>query len=1078
MTIEQITVTITDVDEDGRLLLSSEQPQAGTPLLANVDDPDGSVSGVTWTWAISSDRTNWDPIASSEITAAGSAATYVPDAADVGRYLRITADYTDPLGSADQVQRALPNAVRAAPGSNSAPVFPLSEMGQRSVPEETAANVNIGLPVIATDADSDLLTYSLSSPGGSDDAESFDIIALSGQLRTDAVLDFETKSSYMVVVTATDPSRETAEITVTITVTDVTEQNWNTPGTTNPGGGGGGGGGGIPFIGGGGPTPSVEDYGWNVTGDIDPLASRNGDATGLWGDEHTLRVGQNGDGANDGVFAYDRWSGDRLEDLEFEIDETNRAPRGVWSDGETMWVSDSGQERIFAYDLDSGERVEDAEFALSSRNADARGIWSDGTSMWVLDGVRGVLFRYDLASGQSLGEFDLDNANGDPHGIWSDGTAIWVSDAGARKIFAYHQRGQGLMRESDEDFDGLMGAGNNSPRGIWSDGDLMYVVDAYDAKVYSYNMPDAFDARLASLSLSDVDIGDFSGLKTEYEGIPEDDATETTVAAVAVQDDATILIAPDDVDGNARDGHQVALDGTAVTVTVTSPDGSRTRVYRVQFEPADVAPASVADDPWETCLRGMTEGRFSLVAYEGGTIDDLRSCASQFELLAIWSDPDRVWVPIIFGAPDYVNARFVKLFPVAIPPVTPFVAQRNLPWPPPPVRETAEPDKTPDSTDAAPPQTEAPTPAGEESTPVIGNTGGDGVSHRYDCDDAARVAAIGGWSDGTEIEVLGEGRGRCAGWLLGEAEGVTSWVREQYVVGFTATPADPAQELSLEIGNTGGDGVSHRNECADEARLSAIWGWSDTTAVEVLADGLGRCAGWLWVEADADGVTSWVREEYAVEPTAVDDAPATDDTATDDTATDDTATDDTATDDTATNDTAADDTAADDTAAEVWLVIGNTGGEGVSHRSDCADAARLSEIGGWPDGTEVELLEEGSGRCAGWLRVQAGGVTSWVREEYVVESSGDTAATPGIRLVIGNTGGEGVSYRNECADDARLSENSGWPDGTEVELLEEGSKSCAGWLRVQADDVTSWVREEYVVESSGALSLPDTGRDE
>ncbi len=566
MTIEQITVTITDVDEDGRLLLSSEQPQAGTPLLANVDDPDGSVSGVTWTWAISSDRTNWDPIASSEITAAGSAATYVPDAADVGRYLRITADYTDPLGSADQVQRALPNAVRAAPGSNSAPVFPLSEMGQRSVPEETAPNVNIGLPVIATDADSDLLTYSLSSPGGSDDAESFDIIPLSGQLRTDAVLDFETKSSYEVVVTATDPSGETAEITVTITVTDVTEQNWNTPGTTNPGGGGGGGGGGIPFIGGGGPTPSVEDYGWNVTGDIDPLASRNGDATGLWGDEHTLRVGQNGDGTADGVFAYDRSSGDRLQDLEFEIHETNRAPRGVWSDGETMWVSDSGQERLFAYDLESGERIEDAEFALSSRNRGARGIWSDGVSMWVLDGGRDALFRYDLASGQSLGEFDLDSDNGDPHGVWSDGTAIWVSDAGARKIFAYHQRGQGLMREADEDFDGLMGAGNNSPRGIWSDGDLMYVVDAYDDKIYTYNMPDAFDARLASLSLSDVDIGEFSGLRTEYTGIPEDDATETTVAAVAVQDDATIVIVPDDVDENARDGHQVALDGTAVTV--------------------------------------------------------------------------------------------------------------------------------------------------------------------------------------------------------------------------------------------------------------------------------------------------------------------------------------------------------------------------------------------------------------------------------------------------------------------------------------------------------------------------------
>ena len=619
-------------------------------------------------------------------------------------------------------------------------------------------------------------------------------------------------------------------------------------------------------------------------------------------------MGQNGDGANDGVFAYDRWSGDRLEDLEFEIDESNRAPRGVWSDGETMWVSDSGQDRLFAYNMEDGGRLEDLEFELSARNAAARGIWSDGTSMWVLDGGREALFKYDLATGQSLGEFDLDSDNGDPRGVWSDGTAIWVSDAGARKIFAYHQRGQGLVRESDEDFTGLSRAGNNSPRGIWSDGDLMYVVDAYDDKIYTYNMPDAFDARLASLSLSYVDIGEFSGLRTEYTGIPEDDATETTVAAVAVQDRATIVIAPDDVDGNARDGHQVALDGSEVTVTVTSPDGSRTRVYRVQFEPADVAPAAVApavvaEEPWVECLRGMKPVRFSLVLYEGGTIPELRDCAEEFDLKAIWDRPDQVWIPIIFDAPDFVNVQFEELYPDGIPPITPFIAQRDLPWNFPAREDQPEPVVEAQPQTEAPPQAETPTEASPQaetpsevstepdaaSVPVIGNTGGDGVSHRYDCSDAARVSSVGGWSDATEIEVLGEGRGRCAGWLLAEAESVTSWVREQYLVGFTATPADPAQQLSLEIGNTGGDGVSHRNECADEARLSAVWGWGDNTEVEVLADGLGRCAGWLWVEAGADGVTSWVREQYAVEPTAAppataatDDPQADDDAATDD----------------------------------------------------------------------------------------------------------------------------------------------------------------------------------------------------
>ena len=34
----------------------------------------------------------------------------------------------------------------------------------------------------------------------------------------------------------------------------------------------------------------------------------------------------------------------------------------------------------------------------------------------------------------------------------------------------------------------------------------MYVADESDGKVYTYNMPDAIDARLATLSLSGLDI--------------------------------------------------------------------------------------------------------------------------------------------------------------------------------------------------------------------------------------------------------------------------------------------------------------------------------------------------------------------------------------------------------------------------------------------------------------------------------------------------------------------------------------------------------------------------------------------
>ena len=88
----------------------------------------------------------------------------------------------------------------------------------RSIAENTPAGVNIGIPVSATDADDDTLTYSL----GGTDAGSFSIVSASGQLRTRAPLDYETKNSYAVTVSVSDGTL-TAAISVAITVIDVDE---------------------------------------------------------------------------------------------------------------------------------------------------------------------------------------------------------------------------------------------------------------------------------------------------------------------------------------------------------------------------------------------------------------------------------------------------------------------------------------------------------------------------------------------------------------------------------------------------------------------------------------------------------------------------------------------------------------------------------------------------------------------------------------------------------------------------------------------------------------------------------------
>ena len=77
---------------------------------------------------------------------------------------------------------------------------------------------------------------------------------------------------------------------------------------TNVSGGGGGGGGGVIGGGGGGPsgpTPSSIEFEWNVERDIEQLDSGHEAPTGAWSDGTLLWIAENGDGADDAVYAYD-----------------------------------------------------------------------------------------------------------------------------------------------------------------------------------------------------------------------------------------------------------------------------------------------------------------------------------------------------------------------------------------------------------------------------------------------------------------------------------------------------------------------------------------------------------------------------------------------------------------------------------------------------------------------------------------------------------------------------------------------------------------------------------------------------
>ena len=234
MDTHDVTITVTNVDEMGRVTFWRDGADATTAVIMVGDmlgglaeDPDGNVgdtppitdmypdiTGATWQWA----KTMTPDMMASwmDITGATDAAYTVMDA-DGGYHLRATAMYDDGEGMGKMASMQTMMVMMMT--MNAAPEFADSEDGARSVAENTVAGMDIGDPVTATDADDDTLAYTL----GGTDAASFAIGSDTGQLMTLASLDYETKATYSVTVTASDSGGLSDSIDVTITVTDVDE---------------------------------------------------------------------------------------------------------------------------------------------------------------------------------------------------------------------------------------------------------------------------------------------------------------------------------------------------------------------------------------------------------------------------------------------------------------------------------------------------------------------------------------------------------------------------------------------------------------------------------------------------------------------------------------------------------------------------------------------------------------------------------------------------------------------------------------------------------------------------------------
>ena len=253
-----LTVQVTNVEEAGKVMLSTLTPQEKVDLTATLTDPDkitgDNATSVKWQWARSTSRTGpWTDIKSTAPSAT-TTETYKPTKDDLRHYLRATATYMDGAPGGRKTAHAVSSKLVQKNLVNDAPVFHHAKgnvyantsgdkrptpdtfmVGQplpsgnnlrllREVAENSSAGTAVGARVELYDDDGDVLTYTLTG----DNAGLFTIDRQTGQISVKAgtTLNYEVDSDngpYQVTVTATDPNSATGDIRVVITVTNVDE---------------------------------------------------------------------------------------------------------------------------------------------------------------------------------------------------------------------------------------------------------------------------------------------------------------------------------------------------------------------------------------------------------------------------------------------------------------------------------------------------------------------------------------------------------------------------------------------------------------------------------------------------------------------------------------------------------------------------------------------------------------------------------------------------------------------------------------------------------------------------------------
>ena len=230
--------------------------------------------------------------------------------------------------------------------------------------------------------------------------------------------------------------------------------------------------------------------------DFTTLAQAGVNPRGIWSDGTTMWV-QSWQGTK--IHAFDMTTKARDSSKDITLDSSISHANGITGDGTTVWVSNYvTTDKIFAHSISSKSYDSGKNITLHADNDWATYLWTDGTTMWVLDQGDKKIYAYTISNGSrdTSKEITLHADNQYPNGIWGDGTTMWVADAGTNdKLFAY--KISDGTRDPSKDYNGLSDSSLpenekiEEPSGIWSDGTTMWIVEkrAGEQKIYAFTHP-------------------------------------------------------------------------------------------------------------------------------------------------------------------------------------------------------------------------------------------------------------------------------------------------------------------------------------------------------------------------------------------------------------------------------------------------------------------------------------------------------------------------------------------------------------------------------------------------------------